>query len=139
MHRLARIAAVALAWVPTAPAWAAEGAASGPGYLLRLAVGLVIVLAALGGLAWLLRRLGGAGLGRSGPVRVLGSAPVGQRERVLLVEVGDQQLLVGVAPGNVRTLHVLDEPVAEAEPSADGSGGAFARHLRSALQRPGAK
>jgi flagellar protein FliO/FliZ len=130
-----------LAWLATAPAWAAEGAASGPGYLLRLAVGLIIVLAALGALAWLLRRLGGGGLGRSGPVRVLGSAPVGQRERVLLVEVGGQQLVVGVAPGNVRTLHVLDEPVAAAEPSAGAPapGGAFARHLRNALQRTGAK
>lgn len=139
MHRFAHTAAALL--LPVGPAWAAEGTAPGPGYLVRLAVGLIVVLAVLGVLAWLLRRLGGGTLGRSGPVRVLGSAQVGQRERVMLVEVGDQQLLVGVAPGNVRTLHVLDEPVAEAEAESSpaASGGAFARQLRSALQRSGGK
>jgi flagellar protein FliO/FliZ len=35
---------------------------------------------------------------------------VGQRERAVLVQVGEQQFLLGVGPGNVRILHIFDEP-----------------------------
>lgn len=80
-----------------------------PSYLLRLIAGLVLVLIVVVVLAWVLKRFGGTALGRAGPIQVLGSAPVGQRERVVLVEVGGEQLLIGVAPGSVRRLHLLAE------------------------------
>ena len=49
----------------------------------------------------------------SGNMRVLSSVSVGQRERAVLLQVGDQQVLVGVGPGNVRKIHVFDEPVVD--------------------------
>jgi flagellar protein FliO/FliZ len=45
---------------------------------------------------------------------VMGSASVGTREKVVLINAAGQQILVGVAPGNVRKLHIFDEPVATA-------------------------
>ncbi|MEE4383310.1 MAG: flagellar biosynthetic protein FliO [Pseudomonadales bacterium] len=108
--------------------------ADGAGSLLRLLVGLAVVLGTLFALAWLVRRSGAVGVGRGGAVRVLASAAVGQRERVVLLEVGTQQLLVGVAPGSVRTLVELSEPVAVAA-AGDAGAGAFASQLQGLLRR----
>lgn len=108
--------------------------ADGAGSLLRLLVGLVVVLGTLFALAWLVRRSGAVGVGRGGAVRVLASAAVGQRERVVLLEVGTQQLLVGVAPGSVRTLVELAEPVAVAA-TGEAGGSAFASQLQGLLRR----
>ena len=108
--------------------------ADGAGSLLRLLVGLVVVLGTLFALAWVVRRSGAVGPGRGGAVRVLASAAVGQRERVVLLEVGTQQLLVGVAPGSVRTLVELSDPVAVSA-SGEADGRAFASQLQGLLRR----
>jgi flagellar protein FliO/FliZ len=77
-----------------------------------------------------LRRFNRMGQARGAPLRVLGSASVGTRERVVLLEAGEQQLLIGVAQGSVRTLHVLPEPIAAPEPAAASVD--FAQVLRAA-------
>ena len=33
---------------------------------------------------------------------------LGMREKILVIEVGGENIVVGVAPGQIRTLHVLD-------------------------------
>ncbi len=107
-----------LLWPLAAPA-AEPGAVPGDG-LLRLALGLLAVLAAIGASAWLFRRLG-RWPAAAGALRVLGGLSLGARERVVLVQVGETQLLLGVAPGRVQTLHVLARPVA-LDPAAAGAG-----------------
>lgn len=83
------------------------------GNLLQLTLGLVVVLAAIVGSAWLLRRYGRLQSNMAGALRVIGGLSMGPRERVVLVQVGKQQLLLGVTPGRIQTLCVLDEPIAE--------------------------
>ncbi len=83
-------------------------------YLLELvfALGLVVVCILL--FAWLLKRLQGVS-GRSGSaMRVVGALSLGTRERVVLVQVGDRQVLVGVAPGRVSRVCEFDSPVVDA-------------------------
>lgn len=99
---------LAICW-PVAAA-GGEGAAA-QGRLLQLAGGLILVIGIILLLSWLLRRLQGHRFGMHTPVRVIGGTAVGQRERAVLVQVGDQQLLLGVAPGSVRTLRVFEQPV----------------------------
>lgn len=79
---------------------------------------LVQVLAALAGVialivvaAWLMRRMGNLTGQRNDKLRVVAALSMGARERVVLMQVGEQQLLLGVAPGRVQTLHVLDQPL----------------------------
>jgi flagellar protein FliO/FliZ len=72
----------------------------------------VLVLAAVFAAAWLVRRLKTFGRFASGPIEVIADVSLGAKERVVLVQVGGKQLLLGVAPGRVSTLHVLDEPIA---------------------------
>jgi len=71
--------------------------------------------------------------GVGGGVRLLGGISVGHRERVVLIQVGEQQLLVGVAPGRVNTLHVLEKPITLERQTEGG----FAERLASAMKRQG--
>ena len=87
---------------------------------LLLVVGLIVFL------AWLLRKLPGAGLKSLPGLRVVAALPVGPRERVVLVDVGGQQLLLGVTQHNVNLLHTLAEPILDA-PSQAGFAELLAR------------
>ena len=68
---------------------------------------LAVVVATIFAAAWLLRRLqSGAGLA-SPLLRTVAAAHLGPRERVVVVEIGETWLVLGVAQGSVRTLHTL--------------------------------
>jgi len=89
------------------------------------AIGLLVVLGLIAALAWGLRRFGRVPMGGRGAVQVLGGVSLGNRERAVLLSVDGTRLLVGVAPGQVRTLHVLGKT---------GQDGAFATELDHARE-----
>jgi flagellar protein FliO/FliZ len=102
---------------------------SAAGGLLRVTVALLVVLAAVLAAAWLARRMRAiGGAGSSASLELLAQLPLGTRERAVLVRVGDRQLLLGVAVGNVRTLHVFEPATAAvnaasmAQPGEAGAG-----------------
>jgi len=80
--------------------------------------GLAAVLALVGAAAWLLKRFSALRGTGSGVIRIVAGAAVGQRERIVLVEVGGTWLLVGVAPGQVRTLHTMPRTESAIAPGA---------------------
>ncbi len=89
-----------------------ESLMPGGGLPTQLTLGLIVVLATAVGLTWLLRRYA---LPRSGAIQVLGGLPLGSRERLLLIEVNDVRLLIGVTSGHIQALHVFP-PSAVAAP-----------------------
>jgi flagellar protein FliO/FliZ len=105
---------------------------STPG-VMEFVFSLALVLAAIFVVAWLLRRMGGFNASPGGVIRILGGMSVGSREKIVLVEVGKEQLLIGVAPGRVQTLHVLNEPV-EIKRGQEGDN-AFANRLKAVLKK----
>ena len=82
----------------------AETLIPGSGMLAQLTVGLAVVLAALLGLTWLLRRYA---LPQGGAIQVIGALPLGSRERLLLIEVDRVRLLIGVTANQIQALHVF--------------------------------
>jgi flagellar protein FliO/FliZ len=103
--------------------------------MLRATLGLALVLALIFGAGWVMRRLAPARAGGHGPLRVIGTQALGTRERIVLVEVGDQWLVVGVAPGSVQGLATL--PRGELPPPAALPNNAFGAFLaRARGQRP---
>jgi flagellar protein FliO/FliZ len=134
-------APVAALFAPVPAALAQAGAAApstqGPpdffsgAYLAQVLGSLVFVFGCLVVLVYLLRRFNGVRVGSGSVLRVLGSASVGQREKVVLLDAGGEQILLGVAAGSVRTLHVFDEPVVVADSGAP-VGQDFASVLRAA-------
>ena len=78
------------------------------GALTEMAMGLIAVVALIFALSWFFRRFGKQAFAGKGIVSVVGGVSLGPRERAVLLQVGGTRLLVGVAPGQVSTLHVFD-------------------------------
>jgi flagellar protein FliO/FliZ len=83
---------------------------------MQVLFGLAIVLALMAGAAWLLRRFGLSRISTPGSIRIVGGVNVGTRERVMVVEVADQWIVVGVAPGRVSALATMARQEAPAQP-----------------------
>ena len=92
---------------PTASV-ASSGAAAQPLELgasaLQMVLGLLVVLGLLLGALWLLKRIGQPQGPAAGLMRVVAGVAVGARERVVILELGNSWLVLGVAPGQVNTL-----------------------------------
>jgi flagellar protein FliO/FliZ len=96
--------------------------------------GLFLVLGLILATAWLARRIGRFQGTSGGALRIVGGLSMGARERVVLIQVGDTQLLLGVAPGRIQTLHVLPEAAAIELPQ-QGAGASFAASLSTVLNK----
>ena len=127
---------VVMALVLPNAALAAQGTdgipANGAVDLLRLAGSLLLVIGAIVCVCWLYARAQSLRVSGRGAITVLASQPVGAKEQVVVVEVADKQLVLGVTSAHVQTLHVFDTPAVSAgqQPLA----GAFAERLRSAVR-----
>ena len=97
----------------SSPALAASDAA---GSVLTVLLSLGLILGGFVAVAWFARRYL-PGMGTQGAVKVVGTTAVGTRERVVVVEVDDTWLLLGVGGGNVRLLHTLPKPEQAQEPA----------------------
>lgn len=105
--------------------------------MLQVLLGLGLVLAAVAGSAWLLRRFSPGQIGAGGAVKVIGGVAVGPKERLVLVEIGETWLVLGVAPGRVNALHTLAKPEAvelPAERQPDRGEPGFSMWLKQAIQ-----
>ena len=79
---------------------------------------LCLVLFCIFGLAWLIKKTKNASLGvDKRTLRVIEQISLGHKERLVLVKVGDQQMVLGVTPHNVTLLDKLETPLAECEAS----------------------
>jgi flagellar protein FliO/FliZ len=122
------------------PAAAAESPlapAVGMGSVLQMLAGLVIVLALVLLMGWLLKRFSGHAFSPNSAIRIIAGTAVGQRERVVVVEVADQWLILGVAPGSVHALHTMPRAELPADSPAT-TATAFPLWLRRALEKKSA-
>lgn len=97
--------------------------------LTQLLFGLLFVVGLIFILSWCFKRFGGV-TPMARHMKVLSVLPLSTREKAVLVQVGDKQLLLGVAPGRVSHLHSFDEPVVDDQPSES-----FATRLGEAISK----
>ena len=97
------------------------------GGVTNMILGLLVVIALILGLAWLMRKYGRLPMSNQVDMKVLGGLSLGTREKALLVQVEGRRLLLGVSPGRVTTLHVLDA-------SGDAEAG-FNEQLNQAIEQ----
>ena len=97
------------------------------GPALRMLLSLGAVLAVLAGCAWLAQRLRNGSSFRTGLIEVVSGISLGGREKVVLLRVGDEEVLVGISPAGMRPLHVLKRPPGSSPRSAE-----FADYMESA-------
>ncbi|MBB5392921.1 MULTISPECIES: flagellar biosynthetic protein FliO [unclassified Herbaspirillum] len=127
-----------LAWADNASASAPAGSplSSSGGSVLTMLLGLTAVLALMAGIAWLFKRFGLAqNQAGNAAAKVIGGVSVGTRERVMVIEVGDQWIVVGVAPGRVNALATMPRQENVAAQSAKTNGPAFSSWLRHTMDK----
>ena len=106
-----------------APQAAEHVSPTSAGSLLQVTFSLALVLAAVFAAAWLVRKLKGFSKFGGGTIQVVADVALGAKERAVLVQVGEQQLLLGVSSQQVNLLHVLPQPVSGLNPPAGTGGG----------------
>lgn len=94
----------------TAPV-VASGGTGLAGQLTQTVLGLLAVVALIFGLAWLMRRVQQVAPRQGQVIDVIGAKALGPRDRLVLVQVGEEQILLGVSPGRISALHVMNTPV----------------------------
>lgn len=100
--------------------------------VLGFGVSLVLVIGAILLVGWLYSQMRDAQGSRGSVINVLASQSLGSKEKIVLVEVGNKQIVVGMTSAHLQTLHVFDEPVVCLQEPVKAS--AFAERLLSALK-----
>lgn len=100
---------------------------------LLLVIAVILICAAL------VRRWvpGAIRSGQRQLLKVVSSVAVGQRERVVIVEIEQRWLVLGVAAGQVTRLHDMPAPPPMTTKQAAGERSGFGAELRHALGRSG--
>ncbi|KAB8035665.1 flagellar biosynthetic protein FliO [Janthinobacterium aquaticum] len=113
------------------------------GSLLQTIAALVFVLALLMALAWAMKRYGPKAMGNSNKMRVISSLNLGGRERIVLIEVADQWIVVGASPGRINALATVPRQDADLAPlpaSQNGPAGAnFSEWLKQTIEKRNGK
>jgi flagellar protein FliO/FliZ len=123
--------------LPLTASAAAENPPPGVGLASYVQAGLALALIVglLAGAAWLARKVtGGKGFGQGG-MRVIGGVALGPRERIVLLEVGEEWLVIGIVPGQIRTLHRLAKGDLSNEVGTAGADRPFAQWLQNISER----
>ncbi len=108
----------------------------GPAGMLQMLPGLGLVLLLILALAWLAKRTGVGRAATGGALRIVADKSVGARERVVVVEIAGQWLVLGVAPGQVRTLTQMVRPEQSGVDAPEGvAKPPFAAMLLRALKK----
>ena len=100
---------------------------------MQMLLGLLLIVGLLFFGAYFLRKLnGGRSFGNTGPLRIVGGLMISTRERIILVEVNDTWIVVGVVPGQIKTLHTLAKGELPAEETGEKP---FSQWLKKMAER----
>lgn len=116
-------------------AWAQAAPEVGSG-LLQMLLGLGFIVALIFGSLWLLKRLTAPRGSAAQALRIVAGQTVGTRERVVIVEIGDTALVLGVAPGQITTLHTMPKAALPQLPQGNmAPAQQFATRLRQMMEK----
>jgi flagellar protein FliO/FliZ len=138
MKRLQLLARATLLFPATA--YAADQPGSGMAVnLFKVLLGLLAVLAMMAVSAWMLKRFGIAKAAGGSTIKIVGGVSVGNRERILVVEVADQWIVVGVAPGRVNSLATMPRQEQAELPAMASTENNFSTWLKRTIDKRNAK
>ncbi len=79
--------------------------------MMQLVIGLMIVLACIVVLAWIAKRMNHLQSSTGGMLKIIGGLNIGTKEKIVLLQVGSEQILIGVTQSNISKLHLLKTPI----------------------------
>jgi len=118
----------------TLPVTSSTPAVSTSAFFGEVMAGLIIVLLMIFALAWMVKRMGAGSFLTNQHMKIVASVAMGTRERVVVLDVGGKQILLGITPQNINTLHVFDEPVVS-ELTDNQAPSDFAQKIKYFMQK----
>lgn len=111
-----RQSVLALALLPTMSMAAAENNLPGSQFDIATTLGsLLFVIALIVFLAWMLKRMRVPTLGNQKGLSIIRQLPVGTKERMVIVQAGEEQFLVGITSQNIQLISKLETPLNQEE------------------------
>ena len=129
--------------LPRPPSMPVQPMATSAGSLLQTIFGLTVVLAMLALFAWTMKRFGPRQSTGAAGLRIVSALNLGGRERIIVVEVGDQWIVVGASPGRVNALATMPRQHAEPGPATlhphAPAANSFSEWLKQTIEKRNAK
>lgn len=97
---------------------------------LSMLLSLMFVLAVILMAAWVLKRFNIVQHGATQGIRVISSVNLGTKEKLVIVEVGNEQIMLGVTSQQVNLIKVLDEKLPTSQPDSSSLEQPFAKSLQ---------
>jgi len=104
--------------------------------LIEVSLALAAVLALIYGIAWLIKRKQVIHGISNIPMKTIGVLPMGVKEKIILIEVGGKQILLGMTASNINTLATFDEPIVTSQEQENFS---FSQKLKSIMAQQSQK
>ncbi len=114
---------------------AAPVSLSGSSSVLQMLLGLFMVIAIIIGLSLAVKKLNMFPTGAPGAIKIISGLALSNKDRILLLQVGDEQILVSASPGQVHKVHELRTPVVVETNQASDEAKNFANIFNAVKQR----
>ncbi len=101
--------------------------------MLQSFLALALVVGAIAAVAWALKRVTRPASGASQLLKVVGTHALGPRERLVVIEVGESWLVLGVTGQSINSLHTMARQERSMAPLPEHPGFDFSRILSRAL------
>ena len=75
--------------------------------VIQILLALSFVIFLMLAIAWLIKRIGPGMIRQQLPMKVIGGMRIGNREKVMVIEVADQWLVLGITAQQINTLATL--------------------------------
>ncbi|WP_319555120.1 flagellar biosynthetic protein FliO [uncultured Vibrio sp.] len=98
--------------------------------LLTTLGSLVLVIGVILLLAWLLKRMQGPVFGQQKGLKIVSQLPVGTKERIAVIQVGEEQILIGITSHSIQTLTKLEKPLNEDELASNAFANQFSQLIK---------
>lgn len=81
------------------------------GKYLQIFIVLFSIIALIFAFSSLLKKFNFVTPAGNGAIHIVSTLPVGTREKITLIQLGEKQILLGVTAQTIQTLHVFEQPV----------------------------
>lgn len=78
---------------------------------VQMLFGLFAIIIFIFAVAWLIKRMGTLNPNHSTHLKIVAGLSVGQREKIVIVQVMDEQFLVGITQSNIQLLNKLEQSI----------------------------
>ena len=76
---------------------------------IKMIAGVCVIVGLIVAMGFMAKRMNLGGMTNQKYLQVMASLPISNREKIVLLHAKNKHILIGVSPGNIRTLHVFDE------------------------------